>query len=54
MFFRHGGWGAAGSAFDVAHSPRVGNKEVDYALIGAHSVFVGQAVDTARLSHTSC
>lgn len=28
-------------------------QEVDYALIVAPSMFVGQAVDTTRLSHTS-
>lgn len=44
---------AAGSRFDGADSPRVSNEEADYAVIGAPSVFVGQAVDTAQLSHAS-
>lgn len=42
-----------GASFDVAHSPRGSNEEVGYALIEAPSVFVDQAVDTARVSHTS-
>lgn len=42
-----------GSLFDGADNPRVSNEEVDYAVIGAPSVFVGQAVDMAQLSHTS-
>lgn len=51
--FRQGGWEIAGSLFDVADSSRVSNEEVDYALIVAPSMFVGQAVDTTLLSHTS-
>lgn len=53
IFLDKGRWEAAGSPFDVADSPRVSNEEVDYTLIGAPYVFVGQAVDMARLSHTS-
>lgn len=51
--FSQGGWETAGRLFDVADSPRVSNEGVDYALIRAPSPFLGQAVDTARLSHTS-
>lgn len=47
--FRQGGKGTAGSLFDAADRPRVGNEEVDYALIGAPSVFVGQMADTTSV-----
>ncbi len=53
IFLDKGAEKQQGGAFDVADSPRVSNEEVDYTLIGAPYVFVGQAVDTARLSHTS-